>query len=228
MHDGTTLVRRRIEVSLHSMWSNDSSSNHDAAAGFVSKRRRRVQFDLGGTITIQHECGNDQERWYAPEEIKLFKKQVSSFAKQAVQEDGASPSSYTQTMIRTMRKCYEANDEDALLLLAQDESSSLAAVLGNVHAAKLQRYLEVSVDRLGIERRCVHKARGAKKNEMRKAIVAMVLQLQEALDEDDDMDRVIGTSCERLSLSCRLFARVLAQAHASSLDSDDEQSLIYL
>jgi hypothetical protein len=153
--------------------------------------------------------------WYSTEELATFKVENNDLAKEITRSERDSIQA-VYSYQRVIRRVYDAClkqpfDQD------DDESSTLllSSLLSPNDSTHLQKWLNCSLGRIGLERksvRCIAKDVHLR----RKDIYRMVLEIQEmdTTSSLEDKAEFLRKSCQALSRPSRLFAHELAVAQA--------------
>lgn len=191
------------------------TSNKESPSSNSKKSTKSVSFNLETTVIGHSVCGHENSLilWYDYDETSCFKEETKIFGRKVAKEESRSPKkSYTSALVRTYKACCQVKQQ-------QDSEETFS--LSNMNSKKLSTWLNTLDDRIGAEYNCIKFLRHQKR-QVRKEIVALVMELQQnsfSMCEDDsvyDKSEQIRKSCERVSLPSRLFARIVAEAYDQS------------
>ena len=194
--------------SVHSTISVSETKTVDSHA-FLRRRQRRVKFDESqneyhaNTQMVKEEC---QELWYSFSDMKNFKAQTGSMAREIYRAEKVNTATYSYS--RVVLAAYDA--------CCRVPCETIESPLTKLERKNLHKWMEVGLSRSGLERSCIREIAQDKSNR-RSQIVDSVLDIQESLAFREDFDDVLRKATEAISRPSRLFAREVAMAQAASL-----------
>jgi hypothetical protein len=188
-----------------------------------SKQRKNVQFDTTKNVTydvVQVNFNSDEcaQRWYNAQDYRDFKTIAQDASNQIIKIEARNraPFSYQRVVEHAFTACLLANED-------------VDDVLPPSEFIHLQRWLEVATSRVGLEKWSIRKL-SRDKSTRRREISKTVLNLQSGMRSDggvlhfdDDKVEFMRLSCENMSRPSRLFAKTVAVALASAIQSEYEK-----
>ena len=147
-----------------------------------------------------------KELWSTGAEMKQYKAQTAFLAKEINRAEKANvaPFSYHRVVLGAYDACCRMQTETD------------ASPLTEIERKHFNKWMEVSISRIGLERICIREM-AQDKYARRAHVVDAVLEVQENLVPGvKDGDELMREAARSVSLASRLFARELAQAQAAS------------
>lgn len=171
---------------------------------------RRVDFDETSNIhytNVQMDREEIKQLWSTGSEMRQFKAQTAFLAKEINRAEKANiaPFSYQRVVLGAYDACCRMQMETDLSPLTESERKHF------------DKWMEVSVSRIGLERVCIREM--AKDKYARRAhVVDAVLEVQDSLlPGARGGDEIMREAAIAISRPSRLFARELAKAQAANL-----------
>lgn len=189
-----------------------------------TKSTKRVDFNLSAN-TVHCNSYNDQDvsrAWYSRMDYHSFREHNEAMIKEIaeVERKNRFPFSYTRIVTRTYRACNDC---------AEDMSNKSFPVLDETEMSRLKRWLNVSTSRLGLEKWAIKGYRNERQYKVYE-LVESVLDLQDMESDElqyvDDVDELIRIACERLTRPSKMFARIVAEAHAASFLEESNEEVV--
>lgn len=145
--------------------------------------------------------------WSTTAEMKQFKAQTAFLAKEINRAEKANVAAFSYQ--RVVLGAYDA--------CCRMQAETDASPLTNTESKHFNKWMEVSISRIGLERICIREM-AQDKYARRAHVVDSVLEVQESLLPGmRDGDELMREAAQSISRSSRLFARELAKAQAASL-----------
>jgi hypothetical protein len=176
-----------------------------------SSSRRRVHFDE--TNNVYHantvmDRDEINELWSTGAEMRQFKQQTSILAKEInrAEKVNVAPFSYHRVVLGAYDACCRMTIE----------SNASFSPLTEAEMKHFNKWMEVSISRIGLERICIREI-AQDKYARRAHVVDAVLEVQENLHPcTRDGDELMRKASQHISRASRLFAFELAKAQAAS------------
>lgn len=189
-------------ASMHSTFAVDSPAKDSRQA-----LHRRVTFDENRNVYHANRQMNREEvreLWSTSAEMKQCKAQTVFLAKEIIraEKDNSAPLSYHRIVLGAYDACCRVTCENN------------TSPLTEVERQHLNKWMEISTSRIGMERICIREI-SQDKYARRAHVVDAVLDVQENLAcGAQDGDELLRQASQSVSRTSRLFARELAHAQA--------------
>ena len=171
-------------------------------------RRRRVRFD--DKIVYHKNVKMDREEvrelWCTSTDMKQYKAQTVFLAREInrAEKSNAAPFSYHRVVLGAYDACCRVRTEIDTSPLTETERKHL------------DKWMEVSTSRIGLERICIREM-AQDKYARRAHVVDAVLEVQDSLVYGSrDGDELMRSAAMTISRASRLFAQELAKAQAAA------------
>ena len=203
-----TLIRAPLE-----------EADNKAGGSLVETRRRVVSFNLAANVVIDNTTWSKKSckaRWYTKKQIKAFKDDFFSTARDYRDSKSAAITSYKQVLLSVYDECCQAALQDVKNNSNNDNDDTF--VLSSLTEFSLRTFVSKAQHRSGMERQAVKEIEYDKRR--RKAdLHDEVFGAQRAYRAGSPHARaeLVRRSSQALSLPARLFAHQIAMALALSV-----------
>lgn len=146
--------------------------------------------------------------WSTSAEMKQFKAQTAYLAKEInrAEKSNIAPFSYHRVVLGAYDACCRTPTE------------TNASPLTEAERKHFDKWMEVSISRIGLERMCIREI-AQDKYARRAHVTDAVLEVQESiLPGTPEGDELMREASQSISRASRLFSRELAKAQAAGLD----------